>query len=846
MRKWKVNFSENLEIAFSEKISMSISKQALLWLFLLIGTTATLWMKYGFVLLIAALIAKVVHLGTKTKTFNGKALVFLLLFLPFYSLLRVAIINIGIDLKIFNYIRDLVIAAMAVPSLVDALKRKPAIRKLDWLWIIFIVNWAVGAVTSVLNGYLTVGLTGLHYVAIPAVLYLIIRYGECDLSGKQIMDTYIRTAVVVGIVGLMVYVFRPAQYCELFRLSGNTVNPWTYIRMVSVFLTPNVCGNYFAIAVACALAQWMSGNRHRLAPLALFLVCVVLSMSRGAWLFLGVIVIAFCFVRPKTGCKLLIVGAIVFLFVMLDIGNLPMVGILRDRILSILDFNNLSSYDRITTWINALSVVIQHPLGLGLGVGTTAQITHGTVAEVAVVDSFYVKTIIETGLLGVVFCVAFITWGIITSVSSLTKKKTDISACACFVCLGCLIQAIPSNVFDFVCTAPWFWLFLGLAAKEDATEQNTIDKCMKKNRLRILYLNNTPWDWILQRSQMLALGLDKKFDCVVLDRYFLLAKSENLNNPQPQKLVKIPQLRGGGKIDAITKLNDFVFAAAIRYYIKDCDVVWCSYASFGKFIPKKYAGCVVYDCMDNHVAMAPEKNKEKLRRDEQVLVSRSDIRICSSQKLTEAVSGMKDAHVVRNGFVPEAPLPAKSPCIKDQYTVGYFGAIEHWFDFEKLTQSTKQFAQLEYRLIGPFSAAKFSSDEKGFKQTLDANRIYFEGIIKHDDLKDYVKDYDALIMPFKVNDVILSVDPVKLYEYICYGKCVISVWYPEIDRFSPYVYFYRNEEEFLALMEELVQNGFAPKYDTVAQTQFLNDNTWEKRCDSTIQLIENHFNKKNI
>ena len=90
-------------------------------------------------------------------------------------------------------------------------------------------------------------------------------------------------------------------------------------------------------------------------------------------------------------------------------------------------------------------------------------------------------------------------------------------------------------------------------------------------------------------------------------------------------------------------------------------------------------------------------------------------------------------------------------------------------------------------------------------------------------------DYDAPIMQFLVNDIILSVDPVKLYEYINLGKCVISVKYPEIERFEPFVYFYQSREEYIDLIERLSKNGFIPKYTEKQRTQFLEENSWDAR-----------------
>ena len=45
----------------------------------------------------------------------------------------------------------------------------------------------------------------------------------------------------------------------------------------------------------------------------------------------------------------------------------------------------------------------------------------------------------------------------------------------------------------------------------------------------------------------------------------------------------------------------------------------------------------------------------------------------------------------------------------------------------------------------------------------------------------------------------------KLGEYLAMGKCIISVRYPEIERFADYVYMYSDSAEFLRILQELKQ-----------------------------------------
>jgi glycosyltransferase involved in cell wall biosynthesis len=157
--------------------------------------------------------------------------------------------------------------------------------------------------------------------------------------------------------------------------------------------------------------------------------------------------------------------------------------------------------------------------------------------------------------------------------------------------------------------------------------------------------------------------------------------------------------------------------------------------------------------------------------------------------------------------------------VKRKYKIGYIGTVAEWFDFELLRRSLLKYEFLSYYIIGPCCCTLISKTE----------RLVFVGTIEHEKLYDTVKDYDCLVMPFLLNDTTEAVDPVKLYEYISFGKCIISIYYDEIERFRDFVYFYHNQEEYNQIIQVKSQDGFKPKYNRDQQEKFLKQNTWEER-----------------
>jgi hypothetical protein len=99
-----------------------------------------------------------------------------------------------------------------------------------------------------------------------------------------------------------------------------------------------------------------------------------------------------------------------------------------------------------------------------------------------------------------------------------------------------------------------------------------------------------------------------------------------------------------------------------------------------------------------------------------------------------------------------------------------------------------------------------------------------------------MQNADALIMPFVVNDLIKSVNPVKLYEYIYSGKPVITCSYNEINQFDDFVFRYNNGTEYLNLLKMMINNELIQKDISYCQ-EFARKNTWGNRTKTIMSTL---------
>jgi glycosyltransferase involved in cell wall biosynthesis len=241
---------------------------------------------------------------------------------------------------------------------------------------------------------------------------------------------------------------------------------------------------------------------------------------------------------------------------------------------------------------------------------------------------------------------------------------------------------------------------------------------------------------------------------------------------------------------------------------------------------------LVYDCMDDALAFDQDERVRALKaRWEHELLERADLTVCSSDELATRMQqrGAQPSRlrVIPNGWDPEAfpvqpsqPLPGTGPLV-----LAYFGTIARWLDGEALRAIVAADPLAAIRLIGPVDGPAPTPIE----------RVTLEPPWPHDALAAAVADAHALLLPFRVDDLTRAVDPVKLYEYVALGKPIAAAHWPALDRFAPFVTFYRDAADLAAFVRE---RRLTTPPDAAAREAFLRPQSWRARAADLADAIE--------
>lgn len=218
------------------------------------------------------------------------------------------------------------------------------------------------------------------------------------------------------------------------------------------------------------------------------------------------------------------------------------------------------------------------------------------------------------------------------------------------------------------------------------------------------------------------------------------------------------------------------------------------------------------------------------------LISVADIITYTATQLKKYIKNRTDAVLVPNAVNPEdfiiensdIPLDLKD-IVKNKPIIGYFGAIENWFDW-KIIKKIDEIGLYNIILIGAIN-----SDIK--VETLNLKNTHLIGKVEYRNLKHYAKFFDIAIIPFIINDLTNSVSPVKLFEYIALNKPIISTNINEIKNYNSKTIKIINEATHIeSVIEELL--NLDDKQIKQESINLLKNNTWDNRFQTIQKLLK--------
>jgi len=239
---------------------------------------------------------------------------------------------------------------------------------------------------------------------------------------------------------------------------------------------------------------------------------------------------------------------------------------------------------------------------------------------------------------------------------------------------------------------------------------------------------------------------------------------------------------------------------------------------------------IIFDCIDFHQGF--ELIEESVISAEKKLCGIADHITTTSSQLSNFVQhmGFTPSAVVRNA-VSESSFETFAESIEGEINMGYFGAISSWFDTNLVRYLSDAFPSSCIHLIGDI-------DDPAEHQKLSALRnVKIYGEIQFQQLPEMVKHWNVGIIPFKVNELTRSTNPVKMYEYAASGIPTVATLMPEVVAVSSEVrgvYVCSSYVEFEGAIREACE---LDKSERKLLRNWALENMWSNRVEQFNQLF---------
>jgi GT2 family glycosyltransferase len=243
-----------------------------------------------------------------------------------------------------------------------------------------------------------------------------------------------------------------------------------------------------------------------------------------------------------------------------------------------------------------------------------------------------------------------------------------------------------------------------------------------------------------------------------------------------------------------------------------------------KFVPDLD---VFYDCMDDHSGF--ETHSLELDCVELELAQNCSQLFVSSRYLANKYNKFKPI-IIRNGC-DSSLFIQHDKTKKVKKDIGYFGAIDVWFDEDLVIRIAENLPDFNIHLIGNINPL--------VKEKLaHIPNILMYGERMHSEIPDLTKTWNFALIPFKINSLTKATDPVKIYEYAALGIQTISTKLPELSHIPKNI-CYSVDDSDQAI--EFLKKSNDSDMDLLERRFFATENDWLSRAKEIESSLKDSF-----
>lgn len=368
----------------------------------------------------------------------------------------------------------------------------------------------------------------------------------------------------------------------------------------------------------------------------------------------------------------------------------------------------------------------------------------------------------------------------------------------------------------------------------------------------LLSLSQVMWDEVWQRPQEFAWQSAHALPVIYcspvqMHRWLFTLRSRwaALRVLQQGKVLIISPLVFSGhyKNELIFRLNCWIIALYLRPWLRKYQQIHCvSNTPYAEpilerlFWRKGQRSPVLtslgYDVIDDFTAFdwSPAFGKTLDKR----LLAKADTIFTGTYELCEQYQAPRpDTEFIACGvdfdlFAKPSSAPPADLADIPTPIIGYFGSISERLDLELLNKLAQTFPKASLVFLGPVHLSEEALPK--------APNIHYLGLKTHEALPAYAQHFSVGLIPFRVSEATLKLNPVKTLEYLAAGVRVVSTAIPDVQRFfSDVVSIAETHEQYIAMVGRALEGGNEERRQ--AGIEMARNASWARMCLRMQELL---------
>jgi len=299
-------------------------------------------------------------------------------------------------------------------------------------------------------------------------------------------------------------------------------------------------------------------------------------------------------------------------------------------------------------------------------------------------------------------------------------------------------------------------------------------------------------------------------------------------------VLPFPHLAAARRVNRVV-LRATIRALRLRLGMKDFQL-WTFLPNVADYVGALGESLAVYYCVDEW-SMFSYLSREETVAAERALLAKVDCVFAINEALAESKRrenpntflsphGVDHAQFVR-ALDPKTAVPhdiARLP----KPVIGFYGTLRDWVDLDLVADVARARPDWSLALIGQ------QLDDLGPVRGLP--NVHLLGRKPHGDLPAYCRGMDVGIIPYRIDERMKFVNPIKLREYLSAGLPVVSTPVPEVRRFDRWCAIADGGPAFVTAIEEALATDSADK--RAARSRAMESETWPARVANVAAIVD--------